>query len=133
MLTIEPWHPGEGFRQDDFTLAATIAGKWDARYLKMAAAVRAYRRPVMIRYAHEMNGTWYPWGLVSPNAPSQYVQAWRHVVTLFRRSGATNALWVWAPNIRRSAAQRNVGAWWPGGGYVDLVGVRRLWHARNVS
>ena len=93
------------------------------QYKKMAAAVRAYRKPVMIRYAHEMNGDWYPWGLVPGNTPAQYIQAWRHVVTLFRQAGAVNALWVWAPNIRRGADQRNVGTWWPGDDYVDLVGL----------
>lgn len=124
MLTIEPWHSGLGAsKQADFTLAATIAGKWDAQYKKMAAAVRAYSKPVMIRYAHEMNGDWYPWGLVGSNTPAGYIQAWRHVVTLFRQAGAVNALWVWAPNIRRGADQRDVGTWWPGDAYVDLVGL----------
>ena len=54
--------------------------------------------------------------------PAQYVKAWRHVVTLFRQAGASNALWLWAPNVVRGAAVHGIAQFWPGNSWVDLVG-----------
>ena len=31
--------------------------------------------PVIVRFAHEMNGSWYPWG----QQPTEYVAAFRRV------------------------------------------------------
>ena len=70
-----------------------------------------------------MNGSWSPWGArVNGNSPSEYVDAWRHVVTLFRQAGATNVLWLWAPNILRGASVQGIAQFWPGDSWVDLVG-----------
>jgi beta-mannanase len=54
----------------------------------------------MLRFAHEMNGNWYPWSEgVNGNAAGQYVPAYRRVVTLFRSVGVTNVTWVWSPKV----------------------------------
>jgi hypothetical protein len=123
VLSVEPWQTGRGKHQPDWTLAATIEGHWDEQYTALARAVVEYRDPVLIRYAHEMNGHWYPWGTENGNEPGQYVAAWRHVVDLFRDAGATNALWVWSPNILRGASSRTLKEFWPGPTYVDVVGL----------
>ena len=53
----------------------------------------------MIRLMHEMNGTWYPWGVnVNGNTPADYVRAWRHVHRIFDRAGARNVSWIWSIN-----------------------------------
>ncbi|WKT96972.1 glycosyl hydrolase [Micromonospora soli] len=123
LMSLEPWRAGEGPDQPDFTLRATIDGKWDREYLKIARAVVQYRDVIMLRFAHEMNGRWYPWGPVAGNTPAEYTQAWRHVVALFRHAGATNVLWVWSPNILRGAVKTPVDAYYPGNEWVDFVGV----------
>jgi hypothetical protein len=123
MMSLEPWHPGNKHTQPDFTLKATIDGKWDQQYLKIASAVVRHHDVVMIRFAHEMNGHWYPWGTGGTNTPAQYVAAWRHVVSLFRKAGATNALWIWSPNILRGTHRSSIRPWWPGDSWVDLVGL----------
>jgi hypothetical protein len=123
VLSVEPWTTGAGADQPDWTLAATIEGRWDDRYATIARAVVAYREPVLIRYGHEMNGHWYPWGTANGNRQGEYVKAWKHVVDLFRTVGATNALWVWSPNILRGADNRPLKDFWPGDRYVDVVGL----------
>jgi hypothetical protein len=123
LMSLEPWRAGAGPKQPDFTLRATIEGKWDEQYRTIARAVVQYHNVVMLRFAHEMNGTWYPWGSVAGNSPADYIQAWRHVVTLFREAGATNVLWVWSPNILRGAVSTPLRAYYPGDEWVDLVGV----------
>ena len=47
-----------------------------------------------------MNGNWFPWCEgVNGNQPGEYVAAWRHVHDIFTAVGATNATWVWCPNV----------------------------------
>ncbi|MDG4829539.1 glycosyl hydrolase [Solwaraspora sp. WMMD1047] len=123
MLSIEPWRSGGGSAQPDWSLSATIDGRWDREYDALARTVVGYRQPILIRFGHEMNGHWYPWGTRNGNSKGEYVRAWRHVVDRFRQAGATNALWVWSPNIIRGADSRTIKEFWPGEQYVDIVGV----------
>jgi hypothetical protein len=48
---------------------------------------------VYVRFAHEMNGSWYPWG----QQPTAYVAAFRTVATAVHRL-APNSAMVWSPN-----------------------------------
>jgi hypothetical protein len=123
VLSLEPWRTGAGPNQPDFSLQATIDGKWDEQYKKIAKAILDYRDVVLIRFAHEMNGNWYPWGVANGNKPGQYAEAWRHVVGLFRAAGAVNVLWIWSPNVVRGANSRTISQFWPGPEYVDFVGL----------
>jgi hypothetical protein len=123
VLSVEPWHPNGQEEQADFTLRATIDGRWDGQYRKIADAVVRYQQPILIRFAHEMNGHWYPWGVTNGNQPGEYIKAFQHVVDIFRAKGATNALWVWSPNIIRGASSSTLAEFWPGEKYVDIVGL----------
>src|SRR5205823_4052972 len=81
--------------------------------------IRDYGRPVLIRFAHEMNITAYPWSeQTNGNHRGEYARAWRHVHDIFTREGATNARWVWAPVTGRIIASE-----YPGSAYVDLMGL----------
>ncbi|WP_258935186.1 glycoside hydrolase family 26 protein [Nesterenkonia pannonica] len=48
--------------------------------------------PVLLRYAHEMNGSWYAWG----QQPEEYVRSFREVAEAVSAAPATEMLW--APN-----------------------------------
>ena len=50
------------------------------------SSVRNFRHAVVIGFGHEMNAPWYSWGYRHVPAAT-FVAAWRHIVTLFRRSG----------------------------------------------
>jgi beta-mannanase len=68
-----------------------------------------------------MNASWYPWGEQAfGNTAEDYVAMWRHVVGVFRQTGADNVLWVWSP------AQRPFGDLYPGDEYVDWNGITIL-------
>ncbi|WP_230688927.1 glycoside hydrolase family 26 protein [Micromonospora sp. WMMD558] len=122
-LTVQPKDLGPAVEQKSWSLAATVAGKNDAKLRAVADTVVEYGDLVVIRYAPEMNGDWSPWAAgVNGNTPSLYVKAWQHVVTLFREAGATNVLWLWAPNIIRGATVEGVSQFWPGDEWVDLIG-----------
>jgi mannan endo-1,4-beta-mannosidase len=110
---------------DNISLAAIAAGKYDGYLFAYAEAVRAYKHPVILSFAHEMNGTWYSWGYKS-TPPATFVAAWRHVVTLFRDLDAKNVTWLWTVNIINDTRGGNIpspNAWWPGSAYVNWVGI----------
>jgi mannan endo-1,4-beta-mannosidase len=103
------------------SLRAIAAGKYDAYLTSYAEAVADYGRGVIIGFGHEMNGPWYSWGY-GRTSPSTFIQAWRHIVTLFRAQGADNVTWLWS--VSKSSAQTgNPANWWPGSHYVTWVGI----------
>ena len=106
------------------SVAAIAAGQYDAYLISYAEAVRAYRKPVILSFGHEMNGTWYSWGY-GHTSPVTFVAAWRHVVDIFRAHGARNVTWMWTVNIIKTKNGRipNPAPWWPGKSYVTWVGI----------
>ncbi len=119
MLTWEPWDYTAGATQPAYRLSAITGGAFDTLIRRWAAEVKAWNRPLMLRFAHEMNGNWYPWSeAVNGNAAGQYVSAYRHVVSLFRAAGATNVTWVWSPNVVYPGSVP-LGRLFPGNAYVD--------------
>jgi mannan endo-1,4-beta-mannosidase len=103
------------------SMAAIAAGRLDGYLRSYADAVRAYGQPVVISVAHEMNGTWYPWGY-GHVPPATWVAAWRHVVTVFRGQGAVNVTWLWTVNWT-ATDNPPLSAWWPGSSYVTWIGI----------
>ena len=77
--------------------------------------------PFFLRFNREMNGFWFPWGdEVNGNKPGEFVTAWRHVHDIFTEVGATNATWVWCPNIDLTRKlQTPLQDLYPGDDYVD--------------
>ena len=127
-LPVIAWEPWAGQKSGDsqpaYALSKIINGDFDAYIKKYATAVAAQKWPVAIRFAHEMNGHWYPWSeSLSGNKPGQYVQMWRHVHDIFDSVGATNVIWIWSPNILRPVPNVNLKNLYPGDAYVDWVGM----------
>jgi len=102
-------------------LTSIADGAFDGYLIAYAHAVRAFGHPVILGFAHEMNGPWYSWGK-GHTPPSIWIDAWRHVVRTFRSAGATNVIWMWTVN-RVVGDIGPVGTWWPGAAYVDLIGI----------
>jgi hypothetical protein len=117
MVTWEPWTlEGRGF-----PLRAIARGRYDDYARRAAISAREWGRPILLRFAHEMNGTWYPWG-TDGNTPRVYKAAWRHLVGIFRAAGADNVKWVWTPNVDGDG-QYPFRPFYPGDAWVDWVGL----------
>ena len=149
MVTWEPWD--NGARDSSWSCRAVAGGAYDPYIRQYARAVKSSGVPVLIRLAHEMNGDWYPWGTAyvssnarnNDNSPADYVNMWRRVVRIFRVEGATNASWVWAPNIvyqtQVNSIERqraDLSDLYPGDEWVDWIGLsvyndgaRRPWRS----
>ncbi|PZG24259.1 beta-mannanase [Micromonospora craterilacus] len=110
--------------QPDYRLSRITRGDFDEYLLSWAEGIKALDHPVAIRFAHEMNGNWYPWcETANGNRPGDYVKAWRHVHDLFEAAGATNVIWVWSPNTRWDGSTPKLATLYPGDEYVDWVGL----------
>ena len=127
VVTWEPWlgdfesvrHPGIPLRdkRDLHGLAAVARGDYDFYVDAWAAEVARFGKPILVRFAHEMNDPYrYPWGPQN-NTKEEYIAAWRHVVDRFRRAGTSNVVWVWSPHV----AYDYWDLYYPGDAYVDWV------------
>jgi beta-mannanase len=120
-------------------LDSIIQGTYDDYLHRNAKMIAALKIPVMIRFGHEMNGNWYAWdgfhngggtldGFGDPNlpdGPERYVAAFRHIVDIFRKEGAHNALWVWCVNEESfpTVEWNDMMNYYPGDSYVDWLAV----------
>jgi hypothetical protein len=50
------------------------------------------------------------------------IDAWKHVVTIFRNTGVSNVKWVWTTNATNSGSATYTG-WFPGDDWVDMVSI----------
>ena len=115
------------------SLASIAAGQYDAYLRSYATAVKAFGTQVVLSFGHEMNGNWYSWGN-QHTSPAVFVAAWRHVVTLFRAAGAENVTWLWTVNvIDNSIPIPDPAPWWPGGSYVNWVGIDGYYYLQSQS
>lgn len=124
IISWEPWDGAEAtVNQPKYALKRIAGGAHDTYITKVATTLRDARYPVGIRFAHEMNGNWYPWSESrSGNRKGDYVKAWRHVHDIFKTVGAENVLWIWSPNIIRAVPNVSLSALYPGDEYVDWAG-----------
>ncbi|OLT13408.1 hypothetical protein BJF78_03575 [Pseudonocardia sp. CNS-139] len=121
------WQPRLDRRRVMF--ADVLAGDHDdylTRFFRLAAA---HPGQVMIRLAHEMNGTGYPWALgyrgengSAVASTAQFVATWRYVVDFQRRVGGDNVRFQWCI---MSADRGGVPAeeFYPGDEWVDTLGM----------
>lgn len=114
VVTVEPFLPGRSERTIPFR--KIISGAWDDKFRREARNAREFPGEMMIRFAQEMNGSWYGWS----GKPAAFIAAWRHVISVFRREGATNVKWIWSPNINRGYPFVR---YFPGEAWVDYVGL----------
>jgi hypothetical protein len=121
---------GNPIQQPAYSPATIAAGAYDPYIRRAAREAAAFGRPLLIRLAHEMNGSWSSWGAwVNDNTPTDYVAMWRHVVSIFRAEGATNVRWVWSPNVYGAGLSPASGSalpfqpFYPGDNWVDFVGL----------
>lgn len=120
------WEPWSWNDHSKIQLKDIISGKWDSYIKTWAQEIRAFKHPVMLRFAHEFNIEGYPWGLVnSGKDPEVYKSAFRHVVDIFKREKADNVRWIWC-YMNFSYPKEAWNDWvaaYPGDAYVDWIGI----------
>ncbi|HET6350744.1 MAG TPA: glycosyl hydrolase [Coriobacteriia bacterium] len=112
-LTIEP----------DHATADSVLTAEDREWLiAFAKELGAYQRPAFVRFGHEMNGNWYPWGWTHVE-PAVYIEGFREAAAIFREHAPLVAM-VWAPSQNwGNNCTELYSTWYPGDEYVDWVGL----------
>ncbi|WP_316839058.1 glycosyltransferase [Pedobacter gandavensis] len=128
MVTWEPWqnlfakNDINGNDKKDLKVFSKVTkGIYDAYLKKFSNQVKALKRPVYIRFAHEMDNPFYPWSPAGNNTPEEYRAAWKYVYQYFSKNEVYNVIWVWNP-----WKPETVEAYFPGMQYVDWIGVTNL-------
>ncbi|MER6980010.1 glycoside hydrolase family 26 protein [Streptomyces carpinensis] len=106
----------------DTSLADIAKGKEDAYIRRLADQIAAYDGPLALSFAGEMNGPWNSWG-PKHTEPADFVASWKHVHDVFTAQGVTNVIWVWTPHVVDSGTTAELRPYYPGGAYVDWVGL----------
>jgi len=118
----EPWYWSD---HNKIKLQDIAGGKWDGYIDSWAKAVRDFGHPIFLRPLHEFNMEGYPWGIVNNNKdPQLYIKAFRHIVDIFKREKAGNAMFVWSP-MNYSFPNEAWNDWakaYPGNDYVSWIG-----------
>jgi hypothetical protein len=96
-------------------------GGADGFLASWANADRRLDLPVILSFAPEANGDWYPWGYHHVSA-ALYKRAWRQVRDVFAEHGARRLTWLWQVNVAYAASEP-LRMLWPGPAYVNEVGV----------
>jgi len=122
---------------DGESWAKAAAGAYDARWIDQLDVLRSSwgNRPagaVYLRFAHEFNGSWYPWR-VTPADAVNFTAAWVRWAGLARQH-FPGARIVWCPNAG-SSYDYDVRTLYPGDQVVDVIGVDQynFWPWANTA
>jgi hypothetical protein len=98
-----------------------VDGSHDAYLRAFASAAAAWGGRLLIRFAFEANGPWFPWSVARfGNSAQTFKLAWRHIVRIFRAQGASNVQFVWSVYAPCSQCPP-AGDLYPGDPWVDYV------------
>ncbi len=111
------WEPTTSRGAVDFD--PIIAGDHDAVIRARAVGAKALGRKFFLDFAAEMNGD-EGWG---GHNPQRYIAGYRHIHDIFMAEGASNVVWIWAPNVTNIPGGPAAQAYYPGDAYVDWTGV----------
>ena len=125
-ITWEPWDFTRNCKKYD--LDSIINGKWDKYINEWANDVSIWGKPILLRWGHEMNGSWYPWdGMHNKKDPQKYINAYIHIKNIFDKANSKNVIWVWAPDICHFSYRKgniyDYLRYYPGDEYVDIIGI----------
>jgi beta-mannanase len=120
MITWEPGGrtDGQGGIASSVTLAEIASGSQDAAVSRFLTQLKSFQGPVVIRFAHEMNGSWYSWA----GDPTTFKTAWAHIHSKVAEL-APNVKMAWSVNNVDVPSSNTLEAYWPGASQVDYVGL----------
>ena len=123
------WEPVRRIGSCAYARHKVIArGRYDRYIKRWARDAASVRGKVIVRWAQEINGAYFPWGVANGqcgNTIGSYKAAWRHIVRIFRRVGATNVKFAWTvsnnPKCRPEPCNPYK-RYFPGARFVDYAG-----------
>jgi hypothetical protein len=95
--------------------SAIASGDHDAKLAAIAAGYLALRVPVFCIFDQSPENSGGELG-----TPSQYAEAYRHVITTFRIAGVTNVRWIF--NLKSPTFADDADLYYPGDDVIDWIG-----------
>ncbi len=119
LVTWEPWYADEkrGIDVDEVT-----SGRDDDYIREFARRLKKGGGPVLLRFAHEMNGDWYPWSAHTIGA-ERYRRLFIHVWEVFDQVPGEKVRWIFSINAENVPAQNTYEPCYPGDSFVDYIGL----------
>ena len=122
------WEPYTNVHSCEYARFSQVKNGLHDGYIRdWARDAAAYGGKVLLRYAHEINGKFFPWGLrnqLCDNTASDFRAAWKRVYNIFKSEGATNVKFLWTVS-NRTCKPRGCNpfkAAYPGNAFVHYVG-----------
>jgi hypothetical protein len=127
----EPINPSKPLTQRFSRHKKTYQLKRNDQYItEWALAAKAFGqahagRKTVIRFAHEANGTWFPWAVgVWDNTPYTFKKFWRYVYNKFKAAGALPYVdFLWSVAKKACNSCNPFAKVFPGNQYIDYAGV----------
>ena len=120
------WEPvqRQGLCTDHARFKKIKNGKFDGYVKSWARAAKKTKTKILVRFAHEINGRYFPWTVgTCGNTVKDYKAAWKRVHNLVRNKvGAKNVKFVWTVAKKSSTGSNPYKRFYPGNSYVQFVG-----------
>lgn len=118
------WEPWAAVSKKGIDFDALLQGDYDEYIKDFARLIKSFKSEIFLRFAHEMNGNWYPW-TGSKIGSKKYKEIYRYVKDVFYEMGIDNVQWVFSVNWENIPAMKanEIINYWPGDSYVDYVGI----------
>lgn len=119
VITWEPWYAEQ---KKAVPYEEILQGKYDDYIQKFAEQLGAFPHTIYLRFAHEMNGNWYPWSSALIG-PQNYQAMYRHVKDIFDSLHIHNVKWIFSINAENVPTDNLFQNSYPGDRYVDYMGI----------
>lgn len=120
MVTWEPW---DIVTQKSIDYDKVFSGEYDSYIAAFAKRMKNSNGQILIRFAHEANGDWYPWCGMKIGK-EKYVSLYRYVKDRFDAAGVKDVKWVFSVNWEDIPKEGNSFiSYYPGDQYVDFIGI----------
>ncbi len=119
IITWEPWSFESQLSINPNDL---LAGRHDTYLSSFAKQLKTLKKPVFLRFAHEMNGNWYPWSGDKWGA-EKYIAVCQHIHKLFARENANNVRWIFSINREDIPDTNSYHLYYPGDNFIDYIGI----------
>ncbi len=120
IVTWEPWNPAT---REAIDYDKVLTGGYDGYIESFAERLKSSGGTVFIRFAHEMNGDWYPWSGLKIGK-EKYIALYRYVKSKFNANKLQHVKWIDPVNLEDVHAENNqFKLYYPGDDFVDYVGI----------
>ncbi len=119
VITWEPWY---WINKQGVDYKKILNNEFDDYISDFARSLAGFQDTIYLRFAHEMNGDWYPWSSAEIGADN-YKSVYRHIKDRFDNIGVDNVKWIFSINWENIPGDNHYSDSYPGYYYVDYIGI----------